>query len=97
MTETAVVMRRSDLVQFKSAVFPDPTPLGSFDVLDGQTIRLQQPLRIRTSADPGEARVAGYVEYQVCKADLCLPPDSIAFRAAIDVKGIEQKQIEHGE
>ena len=83
MAETAVRMRQSEAVQYKSAIFPEALSYGGFDVLLGESIVLRQPLRIRTAVKPGETRVRGNVDYQVCKPDLCLPPDT--FRFAVEL------------
>lgn len=85
MTETAVRMRRSEAVQYRPAVFPEAIAHGSFEVFLGDSIIVTQPLRIRTSAAAGETRVRGNLDYQVCKPDLCLPPDTIRFDVQVDI------------
>ena len=85
MTETAVRMRRSEAVQYRPAVFPEAVSYGSFEVFLGDSIIVTQPLRIRTSAEAGVTRVRGNVDYQVCKPDLCLPPDTIRFDVQVNI------------
>ena len=86
MVETAVEMRNNDTAQYRPAVFPDPVPYGAHDVFLGDGITLRQPLRIRFSAEPGEAILRGDVFYQLCKPDLCLPPSSSNIRVRVNVE-----------
>ena len=89
MIETTVTMRRSDSVQFKPAVFPEAIAYGDFEVyLDETTLTL--PIRIRPSALPGEVRILGSVEYQLCKVDLCLPPERAPLRVTLTVDKVRR-------
>ena len=85
MIETKLKMGKSEAVQFKAAIFPDAEPYKSFDVLRGDEITITQPLRLRPSAEPGEYQLHGTLDIQLCKADLCLPPDRVSFKTEIIV------------
>ena len=85
MIETTLKMGKNEAVQFRPAEFPDPEPYKSFDVLRGDDIVVTQPLRFRPSAEPGAYQVHGTLDVQLCKADLCLPPDRISLKTTLTV------------
>lgn len=86
MSETTIEMRHSDAAQFRPAVFPKAVSYGVSEVFLGDGITLKQPLRIRSSAAAGEATIRGDVFYQLCKPDMCLPPDSASIKVRLEIK-----------
>lgn len=61
-------------VQVTVPQYPVPVAYGPNDVYRGSAVAVTQRFRVRPQTPAGKYVLKGKLTYQVCKAELCLPP-----------------------
>lgn len=76
-TPTSVEFTAVPHVQVAQAVYPPGVDVGTAEIYLGPTVDIVQPIRVRPRAKAGRYKVEGVLIYQLCKVDLCLPPEDV--------------------
>lgn len=85
LVETTVTIRPHRAIQFARPRYPEARAYGTHDIWRGRDNVIRQPFRIRPRTPPGDYRVRGHVDYQMCDGPTCLPPDRKNFSFLIHV------------
>ena len=65
-------------IQLAEVAYPPGVDVGTAEIYLGPTVEIVQPIRVRPRAKAGRYKVEGVLIYQLCKIDLCLPPEDVA-------------------
>ena len=76
-TPTSVEFEAVPHIQLADAAYPPGVDVGTAEIYLAPTVEIAQPIRVRPRAKAGCYKVEGVLTYQLCKIDLCLPPEDV--------------------
>jgi len=81
MIETNVTFHLPPEVQRAGKIkIPEPIIKNSYEVLEGSTIKIEQPLKAQKI---GTFAIRGRITYQTCSTDVCMPPVTEEFTTTV--------------